>query len=84
MTTDVIDLSRPEIDGLTLRTYRPGDGAAMATLANRVFEADEVPWRTDPEEQENWLSGANEHFDPARDVFLVEEYRLIGPRRSSN
>ncbi len=31
-----------------------------------------MPWRTDPEEQENWLSAANEHFDPARDMFMVE------------
>ena len=72
MTTDVINLARPEVDGLELRNFRRGDGTEMAILANRVFEADAVPWRTDPEEQENWLSGANEHFDPARDVFLVE------------
>ena len=73
MTTDarVIELARPEIDGLTC-AYRPGDGTAISELANRVFEADGVPWRTDPEEQENWLSAANEHFDPARDTFLVE------------
>ena len=74
MTTDarVIELARPEIDGLTLRTYRPGDGKAISELANRVFEADDVPWRTDPGEQENWLSAGNEHFDPARDAFMVE------------
>ncbi len=74
MTTDarVLELARPEIDGMTLRAYRPGDGKAISELANRVFEADDVPWRTDPEEQENWLSAANEHFDPARDMFLVE------------
>ena len=57
---------------MTLRTYRPGDGKAISELANRVFEADDVPWRTDPEEQENWLSAGNEHFDPARDAFMVE------------
>ena len=74
MTTDarVLELARPEIDGLTLRTYRPGDAKANSELANRVFEADGVPWRTDPDEQENWLSAANEHFDPTRDMFMVE------------
>jgi mycothiol synthase len=66
------DSVRPPITGLSLRTYRPGDAAAMSQLANRVFEADGVPWRTDPAEQENWLSTANEKFDPARDTFLVE------------
>lgn len=74
MTTDarVIELARPEIDGLTLRTYRPGDEAALSELANRVFEHDGVPWRTDPGEQESWLSAANEHFDATRDMFIVE------------
>ena len=74
MTTDarVLEQARPEIDGLTLRTYRPGDAKANSELANRVFEADGVPWRTDPDEQENWLSAANEHFDPTRDMFMVE------------
>jgi mycothiol synthase len=66
------DTVRPKLDGLTLRTYRPGDAAAMSDLANRVFEADGVPWRTDADEQENWLSTANEKFDPARDTFEVE------------
>ena len=65
-------MARPEIDGLTLRTYRPGDAKANSELVNRVFEADDVPWRTDPDEQENWLSAANEHFDPTRDMFMVE------------
>jgi mycothiol synthase len=65
-------IARPEIDGLTLRAYRPGDAEAMSALANRNFEADNVPWRTDPAEQENWLSSANDKFDPARDTFLVE------------
>lgn len=74
MTTDarVIELARPEIHGMTLHMFRPGDGKAISELANRTFEADGVPWRTDPEEQENWLSAANEHFDPARDMFMVE------------
>jgi mycothiol synthase len=74
MTTDarVSELAQPEIDGLTLRNYRPGDGAAMALLANRSFEADGVPWRTDDDEQENWMSAANEHFDASRDAFIVE------------
>jgi mycothiol synthase len=66
------DAVRPKVDGLTLRTYRPGDATAMSDLANRVFEADGVPWRTDADEQENWLSIANEKFDPARDAFEVE------------
>jgi mycothiol synthase len=63
---------RPAIDGMTLRTYRPGDATRISDLANKVFEADGVPWRTDPAEQENWLSMANEKFDAARDAFLVE------------
>jgi mycothiol synthase len=63
---------RPAIDGMTLRTYRPGDASRISHLANKVFEADGVPWRTDPAEQENWLSMANEKFDAARDAFLVE------------
>ena len=73
MTTDAraIELARPEIDGLTLRNYRLGDAEPMADLFNRVFEHDDVPWRTDPEEQANWLSTPNEHFDSARDVFIV-------------
>ena len=74
MTTDARAASSlaPTIEGLTLRTYRPGDATAISELANRVFEADDVPWRTDPAEQENWLSAGNEHFDPARDAFMVE------------
>jgi len=68
----VLELARPEIDGMTLRADRAGDETAISELANRVFQADDVPWRTDPEEQQNWLSAANEHFDPARDTFLVE------------
>jgi mycothiol synthase len=70
--TSTADSVRPQIPGLTLRTYRPGDAAAMSALANRVFEADGVPWRTNVAEQENWLSTANEKFDPARDTYLVE------------
>ena len=66
------EVARPEIEGLTLRAYRSGDAKAMAELANRVFEADGVPWRTDPAEMENWLSTGNEKFDPGRDTFLVE------------
>jgi mycothiol synthase len=62
----------PPISGLTLRTYRSGDATAASELANRVFEADGVPWRTDPAEQENWLSSGNDKFDPTRDMFLVE------------
>lgn len=66
------EIARPEITGLTLRAYRAGDAQAMAELANRVFEADGVRWRTDPAEMENWLSSGNEKFDPGRDTFLVE------------
>jgi mycothiol synthase len=66
------DSVRPHISGLALRTYRPGDAAAMSKLANLIFEADGVPWRTEPAEQENWLSTATDRFDPARDAFLVE------------
>lgn len=70
--TRTADSVRPTIDGLTLRAYGPGDAPAMSELANRIFEADGVPWRTDAAEQENWLSTANEKFDPARDAFQVE------------
>lgn len=66
------EIARPEIDGLTLRPYRPGDATAMAELANRYFEAEELRWRTDPGEMENWMSTSTEKFDPARDAFLVE------------
>src|SRR5262245_44208067 len=74
MTTDAraIELARPEIEGLTLRNYRPGDALPISDLFNRVFEHDDVPWRTDPGEQESWLSSPNDHFDAARDVFIVE------------
>jgi mycothiol synthase len=70
--TRTADSVRPQIAGLTLRAYRSGDAIAMSELANRIFEADEVPWRTNVAEQENWLSTANEKFDPARDTFQVE------------
>lgn len=66
------DAARPQIEGLALRTYRPGDATALSELANRTFEADGVPWRTDPAEAENWLSVATEKFDSSRDAFLVE------------
>ena len=73
MTTNVQAAdAAPPIPGLTLRTYRSGDASAVSELLNRVLEADSVPWRTDPAEQENWLSAVNEHFDAARDMFLVE------------
>ena len=62
----------PPIPGLTLRTYRSGDASAASELFNRVMEADGVPWRTDPAEQENWLSAGNDNFNPGRDMFLVE------------
>jgi mycothiol synthase len=63
---------RPAIEGLALRTYRPGDAPALAALHNRGAEHDGVPWRVDAAEMENWLSKANEKFDPARDQLLVE------------
>jgi mycothiol synthase len=65
-------IARPEIDGLTLRAYRAGDAQAMAELANRYFEAEDLRWRTDPGEMENWMSTTTEKFDPTRDAFLVE------------
>jgi len=80
MTTDTraMELARPEVDGLTLRPFRPGDVPAIAALANRVLDHDGVPWRGDDAEFENWLSTANEHFDPARDVFVAEvDGRLV-------
>ncbi len=45
---------RPAIPDLALRTYRPGDGAALAALQNAENEADRIPWRTTGEEMENW------------------------------
>jgi mycothiol synthase len=62
----------PPINDLTLRNYRPGDAPAMVGLWNRANTADGVPWRTDPAELENWFSQANDKFDAARDLFLVE------------
>jgi mycothiol synthase len=66
------DSLRPQIDGLALRTYRPGDAEALSNLANRGAEADGLPWREDAAEIANRLSLGNEKFDPARDQFLVE------------
>lgn len=66
------DAVRPAVDGLTLRTYRPGDAEPMSQLWNRTFSADGVPWRTEPVELENWFSTANDKFDASRDTFLVE------------
>src|SRR5262245_4028704 len=80
MTTNtrMKELAQPAIDGLTLRAYQPGDAPAVPTLANRVLAHDGVPWRGDAAEFENWFSTANEHFDPARDVFMVEvDGRLV-------
>jgi mycothiol synthase len=62
----------PPIEGMVLRRYRPGDEPAIADLANRSMEADGVPWRTDAAEMESWYSKANDKFDPARDLSLVE------------
>ena len=62
----------PAIPGLTLRTYRSDDAEPLAGFLNRVFENDDVPWRTDPGEMASWQSNPNDHFDPARDTFLVE------------
>lgn len=70
--TRAAEAARPPIEGLTLRLYRSGDASSISELLNRGFEADGVPWRTDPAEMENWLSTANEKFDAARDTFLVE------------
>jgi GNAT superfamily N-acetyltransferase len=68
----------PPIDNLGLRTYRPGDAPAMVELWNRSNTADGVPWRTDTAELEAWFSQANDKFDPARDLFLVElDGRLV-------
>lgn len=74
MTTDLraAEAARPHIDGLMLRSYRSGDATALSEHLNRCFEADGVPWRTDPAEMENWLSVANEKFDATRDTFLAE------------
>jgi mycothiol synthase len=70
--TRTADAVRPQIPGLALRTYRPGDANSISPLWNRTFAADGVPWRTEPAELENWYSTANDKFDAARDVFLAE------------
>jgi mycothiol synthase len=74
MKTDIggAEALRPSIPGLTLRAYRPGDDAALATLYNRCNAADGVEWRTDAAELANWYGAANEKFDPSRDLWVVE------------
>jgi GNAT superfamily N-acetyltransferase len=68
----------PPIENLTVRNYRPGDAPAMAELLNRANESDGLPWRTDASELGNWFSQANEKFDAARDLLLVElDGRLV-------
>jgi mycothiol synthase len=62
----------PPLDNLALRNYRPGDAPAMVELWNRTMQADGVPWRVDAPELENWFSQANDKFEPARDLFMVE------------
>ncbi|HEY7463212.1 MAG TPA: GNAT family N-acetyltransferase [Candidatus Limnocylindria bacterium] len=62
----------PPLPDLVLRPYRPGDEQAIVPMWNRGFEQDGVPWRTDPAELANWFAQANDKFDPARDVFVVE------------
>lgn len=65
-------MSQPPLPGLVARPYRTGDAAAVAQLWNRCDEADGVPWRASVGEIENWLSRANEKFDAARDMRMVE------------
>jgi mycothiol synthase len=73
LRTDVAAVATaPPLDNLALRSYRPGDEPAIAAMLNRSMEADGVPWRTDAAEMASWYSRANEKFDPARDVWLVE------------
>ncbi|HET6380762.1 MAG TPA: GNAT family N-acetyltransferase [candidate division Zixibacteria bacterium] len=76
MTTDTTraaaDELRPAIPGLTVRTYRPEDAAALAELYNLGAAADRAEWRVDAEEMANWFGSPNDSFDAGRDAFLVE------------
>jgi len=73
LRTDIgVVATAPPIDSLALRAYRPGDAAAIPEMWNRAMQADDVPWRVDTAELENWFGQANDKFDPARDLFMVE------------
>ncbi|HET7521367.1 MAG TPA: GNAT family N-acetyltransferase [Candidatus Limnocylindria bacterium] len=73
MRTDVgAATAAPPLPDLAIRTYRPGDEAAVSQLWNRAAEHDGVPWRTNAEELASWFGTSNDMFDPARDLFLVE------------
>jgi len=67
-----MSVSAPPLAGLTVRPYRPGDAAAITELVTRSDVADEVPWRVSVDEIESWLSRRNQHFDPTRDMRMVE------------
>ena len=67
-----MSVSAPPLAGLTVRPYRPGDAAAITELITRSDVADEVPWRVSVDEIESWLSRRNQHFDPTRDMRMVE------------
>ena len=62
----------PPIAGLETRAYRAGDAAIITDLNNRGDEADEVQWRSTPEETAAWLERSNDQFDVARDVEVIE------------
>lgn len=69
----------PPVAGIELRPYRDGDAAAVTEIITRGDIADGAPWRVSVDEIANWLSRSNQHFDPARDMRLVEAAgRLIG------
>jgi mycothiol synthase len=72
MTDAAADRLRPDIPGLTVRSYRAEDAAPISDLLNRGNEADGVNWRTDAAELGNWYSRGTEKFDPARDLSVVE------------
>ena len=79
MTSATADAIRPTIPGLSLRHFRPGDGAALAELENAAFAADGIHWRSTGEETENWYARPSPGFDASRDVLVVElDGRIVG------
>ncbi|MGH2455866.1 MAG: GNAT family N-acetyltransferase [Candidatus Limnocylindria bacterium] len=66
------DAIRPAIEGLTLRPSRVDDAAVLSDLFNADNAADGLHWRSTAAELANWLSHASEHFDPGRDLLVLE------------
>lgn len=74
-----LDGIRPLISGLVSRTFRPGDGEALATLGNADREADGIPVRTTGEQVENAFARPSSEFDASRDALLLElDGKVVG------